>query len=78
MQFLDKQKEDLNKLHKEYQEIQLTDAISGLLQKETVLACPYEGKRYDCGSVLGFLKANVNLGKIHPIEGKNFSQWLQQ
>lgn len=62
--------------HKEHKEIQLTDAINGLLQKETVLAYLYEGKRYDCGSVLGFLKANVDLGKVHPIEGENFSKWL--
>ncbi|MBI2784868.1 MAG: UTP--glucose-1-phosphate uridylyltransferase, partial [Legionella longbeachae] len=57
-------------------EIQLTDAINSLLKKETVLAFPYEGNRYDCGSVLGFLKANVNLGKMHPTEGENFSKWL--
>lgn len=62
--------------HREHKEIQLTDAINGLLLKETVLACSYEGKRYDCGSVLGFLKANVDLGKIHPIEGERFSNWL--
>ncbi|KTD03249.1 UTP--glucose-1-phosphate uridylyltransferase GalU [Fluoribacter gormanii] len=59
-----------------HKEIQLTDAINGLVKKETVLALPYEGKRYDCGSVLGFLKANVDLGKEHPTEGKNFSEWL--
>jgi len=60
----------------EHQEIQLTDAIAGLLAKETVLAYLYEGQRYDCGSVLGFLKANVDLGKIHPVEGEHFSAWL--
>jgi UTP--glucose-1-phosphate uridylyltransferase len=60
----------------DHKEIQLTDAINGLLEKETVLASSYEGKRYDCGSVLGFLKANVDLGKKHPTEGENFSKWL--
>ncbi|PWY57467.1 UTP--glucose-1-phosphate uridylyltransferase [Legionella qingyii] len=60
----------------DHKEIQLTDAINGLVKKETVLALPYEGKRYDCGNVLGFLKANVDLGKEHPTEGKNFSEWL--
>ncbi|MCW8384932.1 UTP--glucose-1-phosphate uridylyltransferase GalU [Fluoribacter dumoffii] len=60
----------------EHKEIQLTDAINELVKKETVLALPYEGKRYDCGSVLGFLKANVDLGKEHPSEGNNFSKWL--
>lgn len=60
----------------ENKEIQLTDAINNLLKKETILAYYYQGTRYDCGSVLGFLKANVDLGKKHPIEGKRFSQWL--
>lgn len=60
----------------EHKEIQLTDAINELVKEETVLALPYEGKRYDCGSVLGFLKANVDLGKEHSPEGKKFSQWL--
>lgn len=57
-------------------EIQLTDAIATLLKKEDVFAYRYEGVRYDCGSKLGFLKANVELGKIHPVEGEAFSQWL--
>ncbi|MGC1183479.1 UTP--glucose-1-phosphate uridylyltransferase GalU [Legionella sp.] len=60
----------------DHQEIQLTDAINNLLKKETILAYHYQGKRYDCGSVLGFLKANVDLGKTHPIEGERFSKWL--
>lgn len=37
-----------------HKEIQLTDAINNLLKKETILAYHYLGKRYDCGSVLGF------------------------
>jgi UTP--glucose-1-phosphate uridylyltransferase len=57
-------------------EIQLTDAIRGLLVEEPVLAYHYNGKRYDCGSVLGFLKANVDLGRVDPIAGEQFSRWL--
>lgn len=60
----------------ENKEIQLTDALNNLLKKETVLAYHYEGNRYDCGNILGFLKANVDLGLAHPIEGEAFSQWL--
>src|SRR5688572_11144399 len=37
-------------------EIQLTDAISALLAKERVVAMRMEGRRYDCGSKLGYLK----------------------
>lgn len=40
-------------------EIQLTDAISMLLGKETVYAHEFEGTRYDCGSKLGYMKACV-------------------
>lgn len=35
-------------------EIQLTDGIAQLLQREKVYAFRYEGRRYDCGSKLGF------------------------
>ena len=40
-------------------EIQLTDAISMLLEEETVYAYEFEGIRYDCGSKLGYMKACV-------------------
>jgi len=40
-------------------EIQLTDAIAGLLLAESVLAYQFQGKRYDCGSKLGYLEATV-------------------
>jgi UTP--glucose-1-phosphate uridylyltransferase len=40
-------------------EIQLTDAIARLLNNEAVHAFQFEGKRYDCGSKLGYLRATV-------------------
>ncbi len=46
-------------------EIQLTDAIADLLQDEKVLAYKFAGKRYDCGSKLGFLIATVEYGLLH-------------
>ena len=46
-------------------EIQLTDGIAALLKEEPVLALPFEGKRYDCGSKLGYLKATVEYGLRH-------------
>lgn len=57
-------------------EIQLTDGIAQLLLREQVLAYRYSGTRYDCGSKLGFLQANVNLGMQHPEVGAAFSAWL--
>ena len=43
-------------------EIQLTDAIAALLRDERVLAVRVPGRRYDCGSKLGYLQATVELG----------------
>ena len=57
-------------------EIQLTDGIAALLQKENVFAYEFEGTRYDCGSKLGYLKATVELGKKHPEVGRAFTEFL--
>jgi UTP--glucose-1-phosphate uridylyltransferase len=58
-------------------EIQLTDAISGLLAHERVLATRLPGKRYDCGSKLGYLQAAVELGVRHPEIGDAFAAYLR-
>ncbi|PTU31965.1 UTP--glucose-1-phosphate uridylyltransferase [Stenotrophobium rhamnosiphilum] len=57
-------------------EIQLTDAISMLLQEQTVLSYQFEGTRYDCGSKLGYLKANVEYGLKHPELADDFRKYL--
>ena len=59
-------------------EIQLTDAIAGLLKEEAVYAFQYQGKRYDCGSKEGFLEATAELALEHPEVGPAFRQHLQQ
>jgi UTP--glucose-1-phosphate uridylyltransferase len=46
-------------------EIQLTDGIAQLLQSRPVFAHRYEGRRFDCGSKLGFWEANMLLGLRH-------------
>jgi UTP--glucose-1-phosphate uridylyltransferase len=58
-------------------EIQLTDAIARLLQREAVYAFQYEGKRYDCGSKEGFLEATVELALQHPQVGASFREYLK-
>src|SRR5262245_5166033 len=40
-------------------EIQVTDAILRLLQKQPGYAFQFEGRTFDCGQKLGFLSANV-------------------
>ncbi|MGI9229779.1 MAG: UTP--glucose-1-phosphate uridylyltransferase [Gammaproteobacteria bacterium] len=57
-------------------EIQLTDAIAGLLQHEEIYLCDFAGRRYDCGSRLGLLQANVELGLTHPQLGAEFARYL--
>ena len=57
-------------------EIQLTDGIAALLKEEPVLALPFEGTRYDCGSKLGYLKATVELGMKHHEVGPAFADYL--
>jgi UTP--glucose-1-phosphate uridylyltransferase len=47
-------------------EIQLTDAISKLLNTEHVFAFPFKGKRYDCGSKLGLLEATIAFALKRP------------
>ena len=58
-------------------EIQLTDAIARLMQREAVYAFQYAGKRYDCGSKEGFLEATVELALQHPQVGESFRHYLQ-
>ena len=57
-------------------EIQLTDGIAGLLRREKVFAYTYQGQRYDCGSMEGFLQANVELALAHPTLGAEFKRYL--
>ncbi|RJF98520.1 UTP--glucose-1-phosphate uridylyltransferase GalU [Noviherbaspirillum saxi] len=59
-------------------EIQLTDGIASLIAEEPVVACRYEGRRYDCGSKLGYLQATVALGRKHAEVGDDFSRWLAE
>jgi UTP--glucose-1-phosphate uridylyltransferase len=59
-------------------EIQLTDGIARLMQREEVFAFEFEGKRYDCGSKLGYLQATVEYGLKHPSLGDEFAEYLKK
>lgn len=58
-------------------EIQLTDGIAALMQEEPVYAYRFKGKRYDCGSKLGYLQATVEYGLKHEKLGPSFRSYLQ-
>ena len=57
-------------------EIQLTDGIAALMQDEAVYACAFDGRRFDCGSKLGYLEATVEYGLKHANLGDQFASYL--
>jgi len=59
-------------------EIQLTDGIARLMQDETIYAYRFKGKRYDCGSKLGYLQATVEYGLKHRKLGAPFREYLEE
>ncbi len=58
-------------------EIQLTDGIARLMQRESIYAFEFAGKRYDCGSKLGYLQATVEYGLNHSNLGADFAAYLK-
>lgn len=59
-------------------EVQLTDAIEKLIQRQTVNAFHFDGKRYDCGSKLGYVKATVEYALKHAEIGEAFKEYWHQ
>ena len=57
-------------------EIQLTDGLRVLAQREPIHAIEFEGVRHDVGDKLGFLKATVALAADRPDLGPSFLDWL--
>ncbi|WP_330959022.1 UTP--glucose-1-phosphate uridylyltransferase GalU [Photobacterium sp. 53610] len=58
-------------------EIQLTDAIAMLMEKQPVHAFHMTGKSHDCGSKLGYMQAFVEYGLRHPDLGEDFAAYLK-
>ena len=59
-------------------ELQLTDAIALLAQREPVYAYRFQGTRYDCGTPIGLLKASVELALERPEYAAELKGWLQE
>ena len=57
-------------------EYQLTEAMASLARSEGVYALEFEGTRYDLGSKIGFLKANIDKGLIHPETRDELREYL--
>lgn len=58
-------------------EIQLTDAIDMLIEKETVEAFHMTGKTFDCGDKIGYMEAFVEYGIRHEKLGKEFKSFIK-
>ena len=58
-------------------EIQLTDALRALRRQRPMYAVEFEGKRYDTGDKLGFLKATVEFALERPDLGEAFRAYLK-
>jgi UTP--glucose-1-phosphate uridylyltransferase len=59
-------------------EIQLTDGIARLLAQQTVLALPFKGRRYDCGSSFGFVQATLEVALEDPKLAPALKAYLEQ
>jgi UTP--glucose-1-phosphate uridylyltransferase len=59
-------------------EVQLTDALATLMQKEPLFGLKYAGRRHDIGNKLDFIKANVDFALEREDIGPALRSWLQQ
>lgn len=59
-------------------ELQLTDAMKVLAQKNGVAGVDFTGTRYDMGNKLGILKAQVEVGLSHPEIADDFKAYLKE
>ncbi|MBU4580639.1 UTP--glucose-1-phosphate uridylyltransferase, partial [Patescibacteria group bacterium] len=59
-------------------EIRLADALKAVLMKnKPVYGLEFEGERYDCGSKIGLLKANVDFALKHKELNGDFREYLR-
>lgn len=58
-------------------ELQLTDAMKVLAQRDGVIAVDYDGTRYDMGNKFGILQANIEVGLKHPEVSKELKEYIK-
>ncbi len=59
-------------------EIQLTDAMRAMVKKHAMYGLQFEGKRYDIGNKLDFIKTNIEFGLKHKEIGKELKEYLKE
>ena len=68
----------LKKLKPRNNEIYLTDALDDLAKNKKLLACVFEGARYDVGDKLGYIKANVEIALKSEEIGEEVKAYLKE
>jgi UTP--glucose-1-phosphate uridylyltransferase len=58
-------------------EVELADALQSLAATRAVFGCEVEGRRFDCGSKLGYLSATLHFGMRHPAVGESFAAMVR-
>ena len=59
-------------------EIQLTDAMQLLLERQAMYACEFDGIRYDTGTPSGWLEATIAFALKHPVHGQEIRRYLRK
>ena len=59
-------------------EIQLTDALASRIGKVAFAGLKFSGQRYDCGSKIGFIKANMAFALQRPELRAELQKWLAE
>ena len=59
-------------------EIQITDAIADLMKNQSIHGHIFEGKRFDCGSKLGYLQATIEYALEHDELSRKFRNYLKK
>uniref|UniRef100_UPI003217925A UTP--glucose-1-phosphate uridylyltransferase GalU n=1 Tax=uncultured Draconibacterium sp. TaxID=1573823 RepID=UPI003217925A len=59
-------------------EVQLTDAMKEMVKSHAMYGMKFNGKRYDIGNKMGFLKTNIEFGLKDPEIGDALKQWLKE
>jgi UTP--glucose-1-phosphate uridylyltransferase len=59
-------------------EIQLTDAIASRIGVSNCVGYKFSEERFDCGSKLGFIQANIRFSIERPEMKQNLKSWLKQ
>lgn len=69
--------DELRKINPRGKEVRLVDALSNILKRKAVYGYQFFGRRFDCGSKIGFLKATVDYGLTHKEIRNDFKKYLK-